>query len=826
MAGHDHSSDPFATIAKPKKDTAPSPAPASSKPRATRDPFASIAKPSSRSASPTPDTFRGPSKEVITLAAPHTYLQETREKAGEALGGLSRSLAHTATSIQSQADSLDPEYFEQTGQHAKARIARAYKAAIAPAGKSSANYLSSMTDPSQGPIILALHMIPTSGLGAAVHASLGSYFAGKMGMEGVRQAYESYKAAYRGETPVAVERGMDALFNLGTATDIGKGAARGLAKARRAPEIASRTTREGAQWATGAGTEDVAAAMRKHGEDVRQAAAKHAEDVAQAKADYKALMDRHESDIRDINEKHAGDVAKRDELIRKSQSKFKADSQRAYDKWMKAARAARAEAAGGEQAAQSKLPVTSRYEVDKPTPVRKREIKRAQVEYAKRAQRNIADTYARIKTSFNDRWRQQREFVQDYAQVDTAPVLDAIGHARDELAGTPDSKPILDQLEHKFSKRGEGFDTAEGVKPAPAPQDFDSAYNNASALASAASSSSVPKVRYVLYKVHDALMNELGGAVERAAVERAKRERGDATGSSATTDADTAAGTRARAQFDALRSDYRQFKTDWDDSDGALAKAKDAVGPRKLVAIISADKDGNIPAALARYTEHEADPKFVDEIRTLGRDLEGRVTEAPVAPYTGAEGGIQRQLTEASVEPIKRPEPPVEPAPVPAPEYPPRPEYVEPEPKPVAPVDPYDMRLRQLEKVAKSGIVVTDVIYPWRIFSKQLMRFPKVREWVASQARPGDPDYIPPERRTPMSHDQRVQMMRDARDAYQLLYRRGNAIFNDYARGQITAEGFRQRVKAIVPGISTEELDGVVARAERAREEAAAASRK
>lgn len=138
------------------------------------------------------------------------------------LAEVSTRLSEMPNEIQAQADALVPE---QTKHPTAARI---YKNVIAPGGKASARYLASITDPNQSAMMLAFHLVPVTGAGRVLHMALGAYFTGQMGLDGLKQTYQSYKAAAGGNTPQAVERGMDALFSLGTAAEGSKGAREGI----------------------------------------------------------------------------------------------------------------------------------------------------------------------------------------------------------------------------------------------------------------------------------------------------------------------------------------------------------------------------------------------------------------------------------------------------------------------------------------------------------------------------------------------------------------------------------------------------------------------
>jgi hypothetical protein len=104
---------------------------------------------------------------------------------------------------------------------------RAYQNLIAPAGQASTDFLVSQMQPENLAMLGAFSAIPTNTTaGRALHGAIGSYFAGKMGSEGLVQAYQSYREAEQGNTPSAVRDLVGSILNLGMAAEGTYGAAK------------------------------------------------------------------------------------------------------------------------------------------------------------------------------------------------------------------------------------------------------------------------------------------------------------------------------------------------------------------------------------------------------------------------------------------------------------------------------------------------------------------------------------------------------------------------------------------------------------------------
>jgi hypothetical protein len=158
------------------------------------------------------------------------------------------------------------------------------------------------------------------------------------------------------------------------------------------------------------------------------------------------------------------------------------------------------------------------------------------------------------------------------------------------------------------------------------------------------------------------------------------------------------------------------------------------------------------------------------------------------------------------------PEPPALPAEVPAPKIPephrvPEPPRAKEAPEPPAiaqpkplkvepPVQAFEMRLKKLERLAG------DPTGTWRLWRKGLRMLAgnvKIREWIASEAREGDPDYVRPNDRMKLRPEQKQKILRDAVNEYRYLEKSGQTSLKDYLNGKITREGLRQRTQALFP---------------------------
>lgn len=111
--------------------------------------------------------------------------------------------------------------------YSEAETTRAYQNLVAPAGQAGTDFLTSQLQPENLMMLGAFSAIPTTtATGKALHAAIGGYFAGKMGSEGVVQAYEAYRQAEGGNVPDAVNKAVGAILNLGMAYEGGRGAAK------------------------------------------------------------------------------------------------------------------------------------------------------------------------------------------------------------------------------------------------------------------------------------------------------------------------------------------------------------------------------------------------------------------------------------------------------------------------------------------------------------------------------------------------------------------------------------------------------------------------
>jgi N12 class adenine-specific DNA methylase/GGDEF domain-containing protein len=161
-----------------------------------------------------------------------TLWQKTKRAVGNTIGtlppfqaleGAQKSFSNASQYVREQGQNMNPDEMEHPD------IARAYKYAVAPAGAAAGNFLAGMADPKMAAMVAAFGGIPTTGYGALVHTAIGAYFTGKMGIEGVKSAYQTYKASQKGNVPEAVEQGMNTVFSLGMAAEGVRGMKVGVA---------------------------------------------------------------------------------------------------------------------------------------------------------------------------------------------------------------------------------------------------------------------------------------------------------------------------------------------------------------------------------------------------------------------------------------------------------------------------------------------------------------------------------------------------------------------------------------------------------------------
>jgi hypothetical protein len=102
----------------------------------------------------------------------------------------------------------------------------AYENALMPAAKAGNEFVGSMETPTNLALMGGLSLIPTGTLaGKALHTAINGYFAGKMGSEGIQQAYQGYLEQEQGHIPEAVKNYVGAVLNTAMAGETTKGAA-------------------------------------------------------------------------------------------------------------------------------------------------------------------------------------------------------------------------------------------------------------------------------------------------------------------------------------------------------------------------------------------------------------------------------------------------------------------------------------------------------------------------------------------------------------------------------------------------------------------------
>lgn len=608
------------------------------------------------------------------------------------------------------------------------------------------------------------------------------------------------------------------------------------------------------QDAAGAGREPITSERRAHGESARAEEIEHGKRVAKARDDHKVKLadidreykkaqqkasEKHRAEVAEIKQKHADDVTSRETKIAESRAAYDEGIAKAHEEWARKAREARAEVAGVE------ADVSHR-----------KTLEGGQVEYGRLALDNLQSAYDRIGESFRARWKSQSALVGDHAKVDTAPLLAAVQDARSMLAGTPESAAIINQIEKVVADPKSFTDTPEGPVPNPGPPlTWDVARTNAHAMFDAASNATDANMRRALFHVYDAYDKQLQAAAEQAGVERSRAMR-DPTGMSAPNDADLAAGRKATADYVKLKQDWRQFKTDWDDAGSPLKAARQAKGPRDLAKKLKADADNRIGEALGRYTRYRAEPKLVAEIRRLGDEIDNiprpkktghapdvaaglAATERASDAVEKAGGGpnLRGQLERTDVEPIKLPKgvekPPVDHPPVPEPVFPPEPvvtppQYPElklPTAKEIPPVNPFSIRMHALERFSGSPWGFLDIVMTYRILEKMLLKNDSSREWIASQVRSGDPDYLKPNRAAgekvglprPAATRAFAQAVKDIKQ----LDEGGKTATRDFFNRSISARGYRQRMAALFPELNNADLDEITRKVVELRKTAA-----
>ena len=571
-----------------------------------------------------------------------------------------------------------------------------------------------------------------------------------------------------------------------------------------------------------AGREDIAKAVREHGERVR---ANYDKAVESANNDFLKEIDT-------IRQKYEGDVEKQKAATDKLEKTYQEKLQKASDDWKRGAKEA-----------------LDKKKFADAVQARREALENGQEVAARETLNNLKQTYNNLGDNFKQRWNAQRDFVSNYSQVKMPGVFDAIRDAREQLGGTPASVGILDQIERAISedaKKSSGGtvdvgEAARGRVPKPSVP-FDQARTNFSRLVDTIHGIADANVRRVLYKtVYEAENAAIKDAVKEAAMNRSLQSRDPVAyieknlGKSKPQYSleDIKAGDEAVARYEKLKSDWKQFKDDWDDrgniSEGAspLVHAVRVEAPKDALASIEKFPD-QMRKALSRYSKQGGNVNLIDRTIELSDELKSlpSVKEKPEIPSAeeglravegalglpedsglrgkASETPMEQRLQEAGVKPIQRPPEPSYPEPVPEPTYPAGPG--EPQPKPVQDVNAFKIRLTDLERFSKSRLNLTDVILPWDGVLKLLLKNRNFKEWVASQPRVGDPDYIPPAERTGLHGRTAEEAVTEIRQQVSALEKAGTSSLRDYVRGAITRDGYIQRLKSLFPDASAEDV--------------------
>jgi hypothetical protein len=238
---------------------------------------------------------------------------------------------------------------------------------------------------------------------------------------------------------------------------------------------------------------------------------------------------------------------------------------------------------------------------------------------------NLHQTHDAARGALDQRWGQFREGMQD-AQLDPAAAYNNIEAAKAKyLKGSPASLTVFNNLARELGIQ-EFMEEPNGTLkaiPDTGELPFDTARIHYSAIGDKLAQGDLPgNVYHALKSVQEGLDRQLSSAAE-------SRNLGK--------------------EYQALKSDEHQFRTDWTDPKSPLARAYKSLSPAFLEQhVLNPAKGEYISNQLKRYSEHGAQPhlplaakRFASEAAEITKKVP-EVKELP-QPKAAAKGGMGRK---------------------------------------------------------------------------------------------------------------------------------------------------------------------------------------
>ena len=523
--------------------------------------------------------------------------------------------------------------------------------------------------------------------------------------------------------------------------------------------------------------ESNAEAANAHSKEVERVASENAEATAAYREKLADSIAEHDAKVEAIKKQYANDVAARERKIAELNAQHADKVAKARAEWVQ-------KAYESKQAGRELAKVEARREA----------LKHGQDAYTKLVDENVKATHKAVRGALDERWNGLREKVGVDAPVKAPPLYDAVEKGRAMLAGVPADLKIFNDIVKEITEKGEKVETEEGeLRSVPKESiPFDDARTQFSAIGEKAYAAE-GNLRRALFTLYDAYDKGLNATADAAG---------------------------AGKEYGALKGDWKNYMQDWHDmrsqatGGSPLARLYRAVDDPIVAAQVVGKFGDRLLETFARYDKYGAAPTLMSKLRNLNAvakslpkvkvpAMPGKL-ETPAAPKLPGE--VEPPEMVAPPKEIKAPklkEPPEAP----------KPKVAEPV-KPVSPVNAFHTRLTEIENFTGSPQTFFDYAVPWRIADKLLLKNARFKEWVASQPRSSDPDFVPSgQRGAPAT---RAQFEAAAKEVSK-LNGGGMSALKDYMRNSITRDGFKQRLQALFPNSSAADIEAVAASVDKSR---------